>query len=253
MTSTAWLPRQHGAWAMLAVPALVGMIRGGPEAVHALLLPAWLAAYLAFAAAGNALHARRRPTTFAPLLTYGGIALVLGIGALALRPELLVWAVAFAPLALVSLGASAARADRSLLNDAVTILAACLFALVAYQASGGALPPDPEGVVMAWVAAALFAYFFGTAFYVKTVIRERGNPAFHRLSVGYHAAWTLFWAGSGSLGVPIGPPTQVGVTVFFAVLTVRAAVLAGRSLRPLHVGLGEIVASLVLGGLALTW
>ncbi len=253
MISREWLPRQHGAWAMLAVPALVGMLREGPAAVHALLLPAWLAAYLAFTAAGSLVHLRRRNAPIAPLATFGGIALVLGLAALSLRPELLLWALAFVPLALVSLGCSALRADRSLLNDGVTILAACLFAGVAYQAGGGLLPPHPQGQVMAWIVLALFAYFFGTAFYVKTVIRERANRAFHRLSVGYHAAWTLFWAASGSLGVPIGTPTRIGITVFFAALTVRAAVLAGRSVRPLHVGLGEILASAILLALTLTW
>lgn len=253
MTSRDWVPRQHGAWAILAVPALVGMARGGPAPVHALLLPAWVAAYLAFMAAGHAVRLRRRSAPPAPLLTFGAIALVLGLAALALRPELLWWAAVFAPLAVVSLGASALRADRSLLNDAVTILAACLFAGVAYQAGGGPPPPQTEGLTMAWVTVALFAYFFGTAFYVKTVIRERGNILYHRLSVGYHAAWTLFWAASGGLGVPLGTATRVGLALFFAALTLRAGLLAGRSLRPLHVGLGEILASTILLGITIAW
>ncbi len=255
---------------MLAVPALVGTVRGGPAPIHATLLVAWLLGYLAFAAAGTMLHGGRRAVraSLVPLVTYGSAALGLGAWLLLRRPDLALWAPVFVPLVLVSLGCSLRRADRSLLNDAVTILAACLFAGVAFQAGTSAPAGDgtgwavwshvdlwrsADGAVMAWVIVALFAYFFGTALYVKTVIRERTNPSYHRASVAYHAAWTVAWALSGSVGVPMSTGTRVGFTALFAVLTSRAAVLAGRSVRPLFVGLGEIAASAAMLVLTLTW
>ena len=106
---------------------------------------------------------------------------------------------------------------------------------------------------MLWACAALLCYFFGTSLAVKTVIRERTNRAFHRASIGYHAAVTLAWivvavlklAGSGWV-----PWAMVG---FFAVMTIRAWVIAGRRLRPRSVGLGELAASAALLALTLAW
>jgi len=237
---------------MLIVPALVGAGRAGFAPVHAALAATLLAGWLWFNAAGLAARAVRRSRYAAPLLVYGAAAAACGAVALWLRPSLLAWLVLFVPLAAVSLLHSWRRADRALSNDAATIAAACLFAAVMYDAARpGAARAEWEA--MGWVVVALFAYFFGTALYVKTVIRERANPAYHRLSVGYHAAWAAFWAGSGLAGVPAGAGTRVALSAFFAVLTARAALMAGRRVRPLYVGLGEIVASVAVTAIALTW
>jgi hypothetical protein len=45
-----WVPNQHGAWAMLVTPLLVGVLAAGPSAVHLPLAPLWFAGYLAFSA-----------------------------------------------------------------------------------------------------------------------------------------------------------------------------------------------------------
>jgi hypothetical protein len=44
------VPTQHGAWAMLVTPLLVGVLAAGPSAVHLPLAPFWFAGYLAFSA-----------------------------------------------------------------------------------------------------------------------------------------------------------------------------------------------------------
>jgi len=73
---------------------------------------------------------------------------------------------------------TARGAERSLGNDVVTVVAACLMAPVAYDAGGG----DTLGPV--WVAfGVLVAYFLGTVLYVKTMIRERGRPGYVHASV----------------------------------------------------------------------
>ena len=57
------------------------------------------------------------------------------------------------------------------------------------------------------------------------------------------------------LPAEVRPPlfTHVGLVVFFAVTTLRAAALAGRRIRPMKVGLGELALSAVLTALVLTW
>ncbi|MPV88001.1 hypothetical protein GB882_04925, partial [Georgenia ruanii] len=54
-----WVPDQHGAWAMIAVPALVGVALSGPAWVHVPLLGLWWVGYLAFFATGLWLRSYR--------------------------------------------------------------------------------------------------------------------------------------------------------------------------------------------------
>ena len=125
---------------------------------------------------------------------------MLGVVVVAIEPELLRWAVVFLPLLAISLWCSWRRADRTLLNDGVTVLAACLMTVVVAGAGGsGGRPGTPAlaglawwpgaGQARSWVLAGLFfAYFAGTVLYVKSMIRDRGDRGRYTLSVAYHVA-----------------------------------------------------------------
>ncbi|MDO5627424.1 MAG: YwiC-like family protein [Mobilicoccus sp.] len=257
--SRGWVPRQHGAWAMLVVPFVVGAVHGGPAWPQGALLISWIVGYMGFAAAGLWLKARpnRRAPYRAPILVYGSISLLAGLILVAARPSMALWALVFAPFAAVSLLYSARREERALTNDVVTIIAACLIAPVAAHAGalGAPLARDPLAVVhlltgdtvLVGMTLALATYFVGTSLYVKTLIRERTSRAYKWASIGYHALATLLWALVPVLlpGVVPGAAHAL-LTGFFVVTTVRAAVLAGHRVRPMHVGLGEIVLSTAL-------
>ncbi|GAB48423.1 YwiC-like family protein [Mobilicoccus pelagius] len=253
----AWIPKQHGAWAMLAVPFLVGVVRSGLAWPQIPLGIAWLVGYLGFAAAGLWLRSRRRRAYLTPVLVYGGVSLLGGLAALALRPGLLLWAPIYAPFAAVSLWFSARRADRALTNDIVTIVAASLMTLVAASAGrlGSVAAALRDGPLLG-ATLALAVYFVGTSLYVKTLIRERASHGYKVASIAYHATSTALAASLPFL-VPVShrPPAgvHVGLVVFFAVTTVRAAVLAGRRIRPMKVGLGELALSAALATLLLLW
>ncbi|HEU4515012.1 MAG TPA: YwiC-like family protein [Nocardioidaceae bacterium] len=230
-----WVPNQHGAWGMLASPLVVGIAASSPRWVHLPLVVLWFVGYFAFFAAGLWLKSGRRDRFLPPVRAYGLATLPLGAVVLLLRPDLVVWAAVFAPLLLAGLWFAAQRKDRSLASGIVTIVAACLMTVVAFDAGDG------TDWSRAWtLTAVLAAYFVGTLFYVKTMIRERDSRPHYRLSVGYHAA------------------VAVAMTVvswwlagLFALLTVRAAVLPGRGLSPKQVGVGEIVANVTVVVLAL--
>lgn len=257
--SAGWLPKQHGAWAMLAVPFLVGAIRGGLHPLHLLLLGCWVVGYFAFYAAGLWMRSRRNPRYVRALVTYTLVCAVLGGMLVVLRPHLLGWLRIYIPLAAISLLYSARRQDRSLLNDIVTILAACIMAPVAFgigtkaedapsawtrgAASTDFLAGDPA---MGWVTVALACYFVGTSLYVKTLIRERRSRGYHVASCAYHGAVALFWLAAPLLGVPVPPTAHWLLFGFFVVMTARAGVMAGRRVRPMKIGIGEIAASTVL-------
>lgn len=200
---------------MLAVPYLAGLLSAGFRWPDVPLAGAWLSGYLfsyfAFLAAKT-----RRPARYrAELLLYGTVAAALTAIVVLARPAVLWYAPVYAALIAVNLWHAARRRERALLNDAASVLQSCLMVLV----TGGTLP--------AFVLCLL--YFGGTVFYVKTMIRERDNPAYRRWSIAYHAAalplaaWATWWAAP-----------------LFAWLLVRAAVLPGRGWPPKRVGLVEI-------------
>lgn len=236
---------------MLIVPFAVGALDAGPSWRHLPLFSAWLVGYFAFFAAGLWLRSRGKHRYWPPVRTYGVLTVVLGLVVIAVEPDVLHWAVVFLPLLAVSLWCSWRRADRSLLNDGVTVLAACLMTVVAAGFGGGHDEPVTPG--LAWLPGAdqsrswllaglLLAYFAGTVLYVKTMIRDRGDVGRYRLSVIYHlavcvpAAVTSPWLGA----------------LFFA-LAVRAAIVPQRwpGLTAATIGVGEIVASLTLATMLL--
>src|SRR6478609_1160829 len=149
----AWVPNQHGAWAMVVAPPVVGALVAGPTGWHALLVVAWLAAYCLYFAATQWLRSGRRPRYRSPVLGYAAATAVLGVPLLVAAPALLRWAPAFAVLLGVSLRYAARRADRSYGNDLVTIAAAVLLTVVAAGLGGtpagwwppGATGPRPTG------------------------------------------------------------------------------------------------------------
>ena len=236
-----WVPRQHGAWAMLVLPLLVGAVHAGPRWWHLLLAAAWAVGYLAFHAAGLWLRSRRKARYVAPLRAYGLLALALGGSAILLEPTVLVWAPLYAVLLTVSLVLSWHRADRSLSNGLVTVLATSAMTLVAQA------PASPD-LVAWWLAGALAAYFAGSVLYVKTMIRERGNRRMYATSVVFHAmAVVAVLTGANAVGEP---PAVTGATaVVMTLLAARATVVprAWPGARPLAVGLGELATSLALG------
>lgn len=227
---------------MLLVPVVAGVWLVGPAPVHLALGAFWLVGYLAFYALGRWLRSRRKRRELTPLLVYAGLAAPLGVATLVLAPQLVWWLPVYLPLLMVSTVLMLRRRERSLRNDVVTVLAAGLMTPVVVDAAGGDL------VTATWVAtAALTAYFLGTVPYVKTMIRERGKAAYVRGSVLFHLAGTL-----GAVGLAVTGWQSWWLVAVWVLLTARA--VAGpmvnarrrRPVRPVVIGVGEIVASVLV-------
>ncbi|MEU0562928.1 YwiC-like family protein [Dactylosporangium sp. NPDC006015] len=229
MSRNRFVPPQHGAWAMLLLPWLAGVLTAGFRWPHLPLLVAWLAAYLFSYYFLQAVKTRRLARVRAQLLLYGPVAAVPGALVLLVRPQLLWYGPAFAALFAVNVAYARRRDERALVNDLASVVQSCLMVFVCATVAGR---PLAEAVP---VFAAVTAYFTGTVLYVKTMIRERGSVGYYRASVLFHlaalgAAW---WVG-------------VPVLVVFAFLLARAALLPGRRLTPKQVGLIEIAATVLL-------
>jgi len=204
--TAGWVPKQHGAWAMILVPYLAGLVMArdarplGPGDLTLGLT--WLLGYFAYSAATLTLKApAKRRTRYAPALAvYAAAAAVAGLVTLALTgPVLLWWAPAYAVLVTWALYLAASRRERSLQSGVLTVVASC--GLMAVLQPWGADDPTRWRDVAMMVA--LTAYFVGTVLHVKALIRERNDPASAVRSQAYHAAVALVMVaavGAGWLG-----------------------------------------------------
>lgn len=248
--SPGWLPDQHGAWAMITIPALSGVVLAGWDTVHLPLLLVWWVGYFAFQAGALWLKSRRRARYLPPLRTYALAAAPFGIAVLLLRPELALWVPVFAPLVAVAAWAAMARRERGLLNDTATVLAAGLMVPVTFSAV--APLDDPRWGWVLVVTVVEFAYFWGTIPHVKALIRERDNPAYHWFSTVYHALGAAIVVVAATLGTLTTAP--LGGWFLAAVwlgLAARAAWMPAHQrrttpMRPMVIGMTEVAFSLLV-------
>lgn len=238
---------------MLIVPLLAGVVLRTRVAPFALWWVPLAAAVFTGYSWYNALTLwfrapkGRREQYLQPINVYGAVTAVLVAVALAGGGwSILAWLPAALPLVVLAVWLARRGDERSLASGFATIALAVGIALVIRF-------PFPRDVLDGWpdsaphlaVIAAIFGYFEGTVLHVKAMIRERGQRDARRRSLTWHSSWTLLVTVatlSGWLGA--------GWIVFFAFLTMRAGLLpamaATRPLRPLHIGLVEIAASLLV-------
>ena len=202
---TAYIPPQHGAWAFLVVPLLVGFTIAPFRWVAVLFATAWIVAYPVGYFGGRALATRLRRGTWTRLarrearraVPWGVALVVLGLPLVVLCPWLLpvVW-------------------------------------LLGVSGAGWAWPEVPAvPTALLWATAATFAFLFGSVLHVKSLLREASNRRFHWLSVAYHALVLVGFAF-------VSPWWLLG----FAPALVRALVLKP-GLRPALIGAIEAVVS----------
>ncbi len=241
MSRSRWLPNQHGAWAMLAVPFLAGTFLGHPRRAHLPLLAAWLLGYLAVYHAQQWLRLTRisrNPKAprrhVRPAWVFGSAGAAFGLWSAAPHPWLLLAAACAIPFIAVNSLYAYANRERSLLNGVAAVIPACGMLLVALRLGGGSWG---AGVAP---ALACLLYFGGTVPYVKTMIRERNSRAYYRGSVAYHC-----------VAVVVAALLTPWLAAPFAVYLLRAALLPGRGLKVGVVGAVEVLCSLALLGAVL--
>ncbi|MFB9603652.1 YwiC-like family protein [Streptomyces roseofulvus] len=233
-----WIPNQHGAWAMLVVPSLAGVLIGSPSWPQLPLFVAWLLAYCAVFHAEQWVRLRRasrNPRAAArhrrPALVLGSATTAFGLPLLVAEPWLGIAAALAAPFLAVNVLYARRNRERALVNGLAAVVPACGMLPVALRLGGGTVA---DGLAP---AAACLLYFAGTVPYVKTMIRERNSQAYRWGSVAYHAVALV---AAALLDPWLALP--------FAVYLARAAVLPGRGLRVPVVGAVEVGCSVLLLG-----
>lgn len=229
-------PREHGVWFMWLVPVVLGGAIGGWSLLH---LPVALAAVSLHLASHAALEAAREGGRGRWWWRWAGAFGTLGTGLMAYPvwrfPAIAALGAAAAALFAANLRFASRRQERTLLNDALAIAGLETWAPVSYLVGAGTLD---RAAMLLW--AFCFLFFFATAFHVKTLFRERSDPAFKRVSDAVHLAL---------LGVPAlaGLPE---LALAYLPSALRTWLMPrGRRIPPLAAGLVEIANSLVFAGL----
>ena len=257
LVRNGWLTRQHGGWPMTIVPVLAGSALGGFTWLQLLLAVSWVIAFLWFDAftvwMKTTVHVSRQGTRrvrlargqrYVPaLVTYGLIAFAGAVALAILWPKILLWGLAILPCFLVAWLQMWRGEYQSFLARASAIVASSLLTPIAYE-----LGSHPDNWYRAWVSTAFIAtYFVGTIPYVKTLIRERGNPTWTRISLGYHLVMTVAAVFAAAVGY-----ITWWMALAWMILTVRAwaypeaARRRGKPLRPAVIGVSEFAFTAVV-------
>lgn len=235
-----WVPRQHGAWAMLLLPVLLGVAASAPNPWQLAVAGAALAAYLASATAQTWSRTRRPPEYRLPMTVYGTIAAVLALTLLVAFPALALAGLVVVPTGVVVFRSARPGTRRDLANSLLQVAQALVLVPATAWVSGAWDPPR----VAAYTCVAA-AYQVGTVLVVRSVLRERGNTAFATLSAAFHLG--LLVGAAAWLPLPYAV-VAAGLAGRAAALPIVQRRLAGgpRPLRPVHVGIVEIIASLAV-------
>ncbi|HWJ04077.1 MAG TPA: YwiC-like family protein [Verrucomicrobiae bacterium] len=182
------VPREHGAWAMLLVPFLVGIGVNGFAFNLPVLLTAGLALALFLARYPLTLlvkYPQRKNSYIPSLLLYLGAAGVLAVPLLV--GYKLYALIPMGVLALVFLGSNlwltARGHERSLSANLLGITGLSLTAPLAYYVSSGPIKLLSLMLTL-WIVCSLF--FGSSLFYVKMLFRESKNPYFREAALTVH-------------------------------------------------------------------
>lgn len=242
------VPAQHGAWAFLVLPVVLGVIAGGASLTLLPVVATWIALYPFSWALTNRLTARRAERFDRPLLVWSLVVLPFVLAATLLVPWLVWVGVGYLVPFAANLGYARAKRERSLSNDLV-LVAECVAAVpvVVGVASGrgGWVPPWSAMATSSVALAALVCLLalVGSTLHVKSLIRERNNPSFTRMSQAF-AILTVPVVAAGSLL----SGHDLLLVVPFVALALRALFGHDPSWRPSRIGLVELLGLVLLAG-----
>jgi hypothetical protein len=221
-----FMPKQHGAWAMLIIPFWLGAAASELVWQHIPFFIGWLLLYLA--TYPLLLMFKKKKIEF-----YRKWAFIYMIPALAFlmvplftTPTIVYFGFAMIPFFILNAYFSSKNKERALMNDISAIIVFAIAGLASSYLPAGFIN---EEAILVFAASILF--FTGSTFYVKTMIREKKNTNFKLISWGYHLLVPVLWLGLGE-AVP---------AVAMIPSLVRAIVFYGRPLSVMKVGVYEIV------------
>lgn len=226
-----FLPKQHGAWAMLIIPFWLGVVNGGFLWEHIPFFIGWLLLYLA--TYPMLLLFKGKKITFYTKwsLIYLIPALLFLFIPLYHKPTVVYFGLLMVPFFILNAYYSSKNQDRAFMNDMSAIFAFSMASLGSGYLSLGIV--TSETVLFSFLTSVLF--FVGCTFYVKSMIREKKNSHFKWISWLYHILLVIGWIIFGLWIVALA----------FIPSLIRAIIFYGKSLSPKQIGIYEIINSTI--------
>jgi hypothetical protein len=227
-----FLPKQHGAWAMLILPFWLGVLKGGFVWQDIPFFIGWVFLYLA--TYPMLLLFKRKKIQFYTkwTLIYIIPALLLLLFPFLKRPSIFVFGLMMVPFFAINAYYTSINKDRAFMNDMSAVFAFSIAGLASSYLGQGV--NSFETLIFPFLTSVLF--FMGCTFYVKTMIREKKNNWFKWISWTFHLLIVAAWFLSGYWIVAIA----------FIPSLLRAYFFYGKKLSPLQIGVYEIINSAVI-------
>ncbi|WP_462408969.1 YwiC-like family protein [Neobacillus sp. Marseille-QA0830] len=226
-----FIPKQHGAWAMLIIPFWLGVMDGGFVWQHIPFFIGWFFLYLA--TYPLLFLFKRKKMRF--YIKWSSIYLVLALAFLSFPlvkdPTIIYFGFAMIPFFVINAYFSSIKRDRAFLNDISAVVAFSMAGLASSYFGSGTI--TLHTILFSWLSSILF--FIGSTFYVKTMIREKNNNKYKWISWIYHILVMIVTLVLGQLIVALA---------FLPSLT-RAFLFYGRKLSPKQIGIYEIINSAI--------
>lgn len=220
------LPKQHGAWAMLLIPFLLGVVKAGPSMIHIPLFLGWFLLYLATYPILMVVKNKKRSFHIKWSLYYFVPAVLFLLVSVVLKFSLIYFGLSMLPFFVLNIYYAKKKQERALLNDISAILVFGIGGLSSYFA--GADRIDGLAIIL-FICSILF--FLGSTFYVKTMIREKTNVVYKWVSWGFHF---LLLIGFAFTEYPL-------LAVAFVPSLLRAVFFYGKPMSIVKVGIYEII------------
>lgn len=247
---TTYLPPQHGAWAFLGLPLVLGAMVAPGTPLLLVLAIGWVAAYpLSYAALG--LVRSRHPGRFRrPLALWTAVVLPAAAVLVVWRPWLVWVGLGYLALFAVNLRYARRNDERAIGNDLVFVAECTAMIVVMWAVGAGGRSwsaPSPAGApARVWILAIVCVLVLvGSTLHVKSLIRQRRDPRYARAS-------KLFAVASVPVSIALagwwGLPGGLVVVVPFVVLALRAFLVERRELRPAAIGLIELGGFVLVAG-----
>ena len=218
---------QHGAWAMVFMPPLLGMVAGGFHASQLFFIIGWL---FIFFSADHILYffkrfKRKEFEILNSALLFGVISLLFLLYPIVVEYRVIYFFLCMIPFGIVNAYFSFKRNERNMLNNISAII---IFSLAG--GTTGILNTHEVTYKLIFIMIVTTLYFVGSALVVKTVIREKNNPKYKWASFIYHFIIMV----AGFIYHPV-----VGVAFLFGFI--RAVYVYGKGWKPKQLGILEII------------
>ncbi|WP_280769279.1 YwiC-like family protein [Salipaludibacillus daqingensis] len=224
-----YIPREHGAWAMVIVPYWLGAGMTGVTFNHIIFFIGLFSLYFAQAPLLTYLRQPKHQDVWPSFFIY------VTFGSFFLVPNFIVdlslfyIALIIFPFFFINLVFAKLKKERLFLNDLSAIIALSAFLLFSYQIGNNTLLLEAFYYMFVVVA-----FFVGSVFHVKSLLREKGNITFRRISVLYHIGMVVIMFVFVSTGAGVA----------FLISLVKTVAMPKKYLKkPIQIGIVEIINS----------